>query len=271
MRIRSLMPIVLLALVGSAAVPAARGLKIENRGSKIEDRGSKIAATVDSTGNAPSSILDPLSSILHPQSSILDPLSSNITGDYVEARTASVFCGPCHYNGELVTSGRDAILAWNITHGSWKGVDLTGVRAMASITSGDVNLSDPDAVHRYELTIDPSASEAQAAAVGDWLTSCDGTQLGKLTATHRAAITFRHDGGEYIINGEQVGSMQVQPMPNSECCTQPHLVWYSPLMPLEHRKVGYTISANSDTGPGDRWERGDENSAFYGSFSVAGQ
>jgi hypothetical protein len=40
-------------------------------------------------------------------------------------------------------------------------------------------------------------------------------------------------------------------------------------MTLEHRKVGYTISANSDAGPGDRWERGDENSAFYGNFSLA--
>ena len=39
--------------------------------------------------------------------------SSTIVGDYVEARTASVFAGACHYNGELVTTGRDAIMAWN--------------------------------------------------------------------------------------------------------------------------------------------------------------
>ena len=40
-----------------------------------------------------------------------------VKGDYVEVRTASVFAGPCHYHGELVTTGRDAIMAWNVTSG----------------------------------------------------------------------------------------------------------------------------------------------------------
>ena len=82
---------------------------------------------------------------------------STIRGDYVEARTASVFCGACHYNGELVTSGRDALLAWSISQGSWNGVDLSGVRAMAAISS-DQNLGDPQAVRQCELvSISPSA------------------------------------------------------------------------------------------------------------------
>jgi hypothetical protein len=35
-----------------------------------------------------------------------------LTGRYVEVRTAAVFAGACHYNGEVVTRGRDAILAF---------------------------------------------------------------------------------------------------------------------------------------------------------------
>ena len=31
----------------------------------------------------------------------------SLRGDYVEVRTASVFAGACHYNGEVVTTGRD--------------------------------------------------------------------------------------------------------------------------------------------------------------------
>ena len=49
----------------------------------------------------------------------------SLRGDYVEVRTASVFAGACHYNGEVVTTGRDAMMAWNVTSGSWQGVDLT--------------------------------------------------------------------------------------------------------------------------------------------------
>ena len=59
--------------------------------------------------------------------------ADHLSGDYVEARTASVFAGACHYNGELTTTGRDAVMAWNITTGSWDGVRLAGVRALAVV------------------------------------------------------------------------------------------------------------------------------------------
>jgi hypothetical protein len=68
----------------------------------------------------------------------------SLRGDYVEVRTASVFAGACHYNGEVVTTGRDAMMAWKVTSGKWQGVDLSGARAMAIITS-DANLSDNNA------------------------------------------------------------------------------------------------------------------------------
>ena len=62
--------------------------------------------------------------------------------------------------------------------------------------------------------------------------------------------------------------MSVQPMPNDECCSQPSLVWYTPLTPLEHRKVGYTQSATYTAGTlTDAWQREGENSAFYGAFA----
>jgi hypothetical protein len=192
-----------------------------------------------------------------------------ITGDYVEARTASVFAGACHYNGELVTEGRDAVLAWNITRGSWNGVDLTGVRAMAEVACAD-NLGNAAAARRCELIVDPSATDAQAAAVADWLRSTDSAQLGVVIPPHRSLISFDHEGGDYVVNADGFAAMTVHAMPNNECCTQPHLVWYTPLMPLEHRKVGYTETAGYRGGSaGDAWERWDENSAFYGRFTVA--
>ena len=64
-----------------------------------------------------------------------------VKGDYVEVRTASVYAGPCHYNGEVVTTGRDAILAWNIASGSHDNVNLAGVRAVAIVSSDAVSLS----------------------------------------------------------------------------------------------------------------------------------
>src|ERR671939_229786 len=56
--------------------------------------------------------------------------STSVAGDYVEVRTASVFAGACHYNGEVVTTGRDAVMAWQFKRGQWQGTDLAGVRAL---------------------------------------------------------------------------------------------------------------------------------------------
>ncbi len=192
--------------------------------------------------------------------------STKIAGDYVEARTASVFAGACHFNGELVTTGNDALLAWNITAGTWKGTDLAGVRAMAAVTSA-TNLSDPEAAKKSELVVDSSATSAQASAMADMLQSKLGATIGSFTTIRRAAIAFNHAERNYTVNCANFGSLAVQPMPNNECCSQPSLVWYTPLTPLEHRKVGFTENASYTAGTlGDSWQRADENSAFYGTF-----
>jgi hypothetical protein len=197
--------------------------------------------------------------------------STAVTGDYLEARTASVFCGACHYNGELVTTGRDAILAWDISHGSWNGVDLTGVRAMADL-SCEQNLSDPTASRTCEIVIDKSATDAQAVAMTDMIRQNGGANLGRLLPARRTSISFKHDGGNYDVSADGFADMTVQALPNNECCTQPHLVWYTPIMPIEHRKVGYTEAADYTAGTnGDTWQREDENSAFYGSLNLPGR
>ena len=196
-------------------------------------------------------------------------IPDRVSGDYVEARTASVFAGPCHYNGELVTEGRQAILAWNIAAGHWQGVDLTGVRVMAAVVCED-NLSVDTAARKWELVIDRAASDAQAGAVTDLIRTQAAGQLGQFTGSRRAAISFRHDADGYAVKADGFADLAVHPMPNDQCCTEPHLVWYNPLSPVEHRKVGYTESAGYlATGNGDPWQRSDENSAFYGPFSLA--
>lgn len=193
--------------------------------------------------------------------------SQKVAGDYVEVRTASVFTGACHYNGELVTTGRDAIMAWNLTSGAWRGVDLAGVRAMAAVTS-DASLAQEQATRKVELVVDSAASDEQASAVVSLLREKCGTRLGTIVTIRRAPVTFEKNASGYSVKSESYGSMSVTPMPNGECCKQPHLVWYSPLSPVDHRKVGFTQSAAYTAGTlGDPWQREGENSAFYGSFT----
>lgn len=193
--------------------------------------------------------------------------SNSIKGDYVEVRTASVFAGACHYNGELTTAGREAMLAWNVTSGSWQGVDLTGVRALAVI-GASANLAEPTTKRRSELIVDESASYSQTIAMVNALKNRYGATLGKVVVVRNAPISFKHEGTAYSVHSPALATIDASAMPDDLCCTMPQLVWYEPFVPLLQRKVGYTGKAFYSGGAaGDSWQRTGENSTFYGSFS----
>lgn len=190
-----------------------------------------------------------------------------IRGDYVEVRTASVFAGACHYNGEVTTAGRDALMAWNVKSGQWRGVDLAGVSVVA-IVSGEANLADNDGARRSEIVIGSTASDAQSRAILDPLKTRYATSLGKIISVRRGPLSFEHAGKTYSVNAGNVVSISVEAMPNDLCCKMPNLVWYLPLVALDNRKVGYTKKAlYAGDSVSDAWQRSGENSAFYGSFS----
>ena len=191
----------------------------------------------------------------------------SVRGEYVEVRTASVFAGACHYNGEVVTTGRDAMMAWNVTSGKWQGVDLAGVRAMAIVNS-DSNLSEPNAARQSEVIIDPAATSDQEQAMLSALKERYASSLGKIVEVRNAPITFDHKDRSYTVKTDDA-AISVEPMPNDLCCKMPNLVWYKPLVGIENRKVGYTIKASyGGRKVSDPWSRSGENSAFYGTFAL---
>jgi hypothetical protein len=189
-----------------------------------------------------------------------------IRGDYVEVRTASVFTGACHFNGEVVTTGREAIMAWNFTSGRWNGNDISGLKAIA-VVSADANLENAGAARRSEIILDNSANHDQKLAMLAALKSKYAATLGEIVSVRSAPITFKHEGKTYDVASAEA-AINVEAMPNDLCCRQPNLVWYSPLVQLSGRKVGYTLKAiYSGNAVGEAWENDGENSAFYGSFA----
>ena len=193
--------------------------------------------------------------------------ADGLRGVYVEARTASVFAGACHYNGELTTAGREAVLAWSVKEGSWGGVQLAGVRALAVVGS-EANLTDSTAARRSELIVDSNASAAQAAALARAVESAYGAVLGRVVEVRRTPVGFNADGKSFKVSAPGAAALDVEAMPDDLCCRMPHMVWYAPLVPVEGRKVGYTRAASYTGGAaGEAWQRTGENGAFYGAFS----
>jgi hypothetical protein len=189
-----------------------------------------------------------------------------VKGDYVEVRTASVFAGACHFNGEVVTAGREAMMAWDFASGRWNGTDLSGLKAMA-VVSADANLENSNVTRRSEIILDNSANHDQKVAMLEALKSRYAATLGEIVSVRSAPINFKHEGKSYDVSSAGA-AIEVEAMANDLCCRQPNLVWYSPLVQLSGRKVGYTLKAKyTGNTVGDAWERDGENSAFYGSFA----
>jgi len=188
-----------------------------------------------------------------------------LQGDYVEARSASVYCGPCHYNSELMTSGRDAVMAWNFTSGSWDQVNLAGVRVMAVVSSDENLISGTP--HRSEIAVDTSATAAQAKAAVEAIRARCVKTLGNVLSVRRIPITFTKQSENYDVSAKGFADLSVEAMPDATCCLQPNDICYSPLISMSDRNVGYTDEAAYDAGTlGYTWERSGENSSFYGTF-----
>ena len=88
-----------------------------------------------------------------------------IRGDYVEARNADVFTGPCFSNAEVFIYGKQAVMAWKVNEGTWKGVDLAGL-CVAAAVQGETTFSEdnPDKA-RAILIVDSRADERQRTAL----------------------------------------------------------------------------------------------------------
>jgi hypothetical protein len=133
--------------------------------------------------------------------------------------------------------------------------------------SADANLENAEAVRRTEIILDNSANHDQKVAMLEALKSRYGATLGEIVSVRSAPINFKHEGKSYQVSSAEA-AIDVEAMANDLCCRQPNLVWYSPLVQLSGRKVGYTLKATySGKTVGDSWERDGENSAFYGSFA----
>src|SRR3954468_5851233 len=63
--------------------------------------------------------------------------TTNLRGDYVEARTADVYTGPCFANGEVGQTGKLAVMGWHVDKGEWEGVNLDGLSVMGVVRANN--------------------------------------------------------------------------------------------------------------------------------------
>ena len=191
-----------------------------------------------------------------------------VQGEYIEARSASVYVGACHFGSEYVEGGREATAVWNIQSGSWNDVSLQNLTVVAVI-SAKSNLAIDTETRKSVLYMDPSATSEQRAAIKDMLTTKRSDVLGEVVATQTASIEFTKNGTKYDVTVGEVLALSANRYPCAGC-TQPHQIWYKPLTTIQNAIVGKSeVYRYKDTHLPVTWQQsGTENNVFVGDFSM---
>ena len=192
--------------------------------------------------------------------------TSTVQGEYIEARSASVYVGACHFGAEFVEGGKEATLVWNIESGNWNGVSLDSLTVVA-VVSAKNNLALDTETRQSVLYVDTEVTAEQRAALSDMLTMKRADVLGEVVATQTAPIAFAKKGTKYDVTVGKVLALSANRYPCAGC-TQPHQIWYKPLTEIQNAIVGKSeVYRYKDTHLPVTWHQGGtENNVFVGDF-----
>jgi uncharacterized protein DUF1326 len=200
-----------------------------------------------------------------------DP-NGRLIGEYVEARTAEVFAGGCIMNSEAETMGRQAIMAWKITSGSFDGVALDGLTVAAAV-AGDRNLGmremggeEPTAVKAI-ITVDPRANAAQRDALVRLVRQLSRGLITDVVRVDTAKIKFATSQNYVEVS---VPDQSFQLTVNKEMTHDPScgaMQWFKPFATMAQSAMG-VAETHSFSGPGlgTKWSAPHKRSAFFGTF-----
>lgn len=203
------------------------------------------------------------------------PGNQTIYGNYVEARTADVYTGPCFANAEVGQVGQLAVMGWKVTRGSWTGVNLDGLAVVgvvrASATLGDVyNSAYPV---KSVLIVDSRANPEQRLALQKFAKRMGGDLLQDVVRVDYQPIDLAFENGDVhsmktTLTAGNLAKIETRAMREDDHLCRNEEVWYTPLTKVEHSMPAYAIAHNfSGDGLGTKWSSPDKRSAFVGSFT----
>ena len=195
-----------------------------------------------------------------------------ITGEYVEARTAEVFAGGCIMNSEAETLGRQAIMAWRITSGTFDGVAVDGLTVAAAV-AGDRNLGmremggeEPTAVKAI-IIVDPRATVKQRDALVKLVGKLSNGLITDVVRVDVAPVKFA-TSQKYVEVSVPDNSILLtvnKEMKHDPSCGA--MQWFKPFTTLADAAMGVAEEHSFDgQGLNTKWSAPNKRSAFYGTF-----
>lgn len=172
---------------------------------------------------------------------LLGESGSIVAGEYVEARSGEVYTCGCLFSSESVSGGREAILAWRIREGEYRGTPLAGLQAVAVLV-GDGNLGVGTTSRKSVLYVTDQSTPDQRLAVVDLLSRHYGEVLGEVMAVHPAPVSFRMLNGETRVQvGDDTVNVVLRATRLPEDAHKGASLWYGPFIPVESPALATTL------------------------------
>ena len=202
--------------------------------------------------------------------------SNSIRGEYVEARTADIYTGPCFANSEVGLTGELAVFGWRVSQGKWNGVNLDGLSVVGAVrarhTLGDVYETAYPV--KAVLIVDSKAAVEQQLALRAFAKHMAGDLLGDIVKVDAQPIEIKfangnvHSGSATLTAGT-LARIETRSMSGADHICGNEETWYQPLTHLSHAMPAYSMENRfMGAGLGTVWSNPDKRSAFVGSFVV---
>jgi hypothetical protein len=202
--------------------------------------------------------------------------SHNIYGDYIEARTADVYTGPCFANSEAGLIGNLAVFGWKVDKGSWQGVNLDGLSVVAAVKAKSTlgNVYETAYPVKAVLIIDENATPEQRLALKSFARRMGGDLLQDIVRVDYQPIALSFENNDIhtmkaTLTAGTLAKIQTRGMSEGDHICRNEEVWYQPLAKTTHAMAAYSLANNfQGQGLGTTWSSPDKRSAFIGNFAV---
>ena len=201
--------------------------------------------------------------------------AQQISGDYIETRSAEIWTGHCVAMGEINLAGDQAILAWHVNKGSWAGVALDGMAVVgvvkANATLGD-QFNNPYPA-KAVMIVDARANDEQRKALLGFAQEMAGELLKNVVRVEVAPIEMKvsHEGGHFsntMMRAGNLAGIQTRSIGGNDHLCGNEEVYYQPLAAMSHAMPAVAeLDAFNGQGLGVMWTSHGRRSACVGSFA----
>jgi hypothetical protein len=207
------------------------------------------------------------------------PGAPELHGQYLEARTADVFGGPCTavagqpgLDGvDAAAGGREAILAWQVEKGSWDGVDLAGLSVVVVLRGQAPLRAGALAAGQSLIVVDGDADGDERAALEALARTAAGHLLGEVVAVDAAPIQLAVDPARSLarLRVGQIAELATRPFNRLDRLCGDERVSSPPLVPGVAATPAVTLEHTfHGDGLGEAWQAVNRHGAFVGTFDL---